>query len=68
MPAPLPERINASRTITYDVIEIKESLEELSPEDPPTDEQILEYIFDCIATDFGGWHGVIVQDENGYEL
>lgn len=68
MPAPLPERINASRTITYDVIEIKESLEELSPEDPPTDDQIMQYIFDCIATDFGGFYNVIIQDEDGNEL
>lgn len=65
---PLPERVNASRAITYDVIEIKESLEELSPEDPPTDEQIMEYVMDAIASDFGGFYGVIIQDEDGNEL
>lgn len=65
---PLPERVNASRVITYDVIEIKESLEELSPEDPPTDEQIMEYVMDAIASDFGGFYGVIIQDEDGNEL
>lgn len=68
MPAPLPERINASRTITYDVIEIKESLASLSPEEPFTDEEIMQYIFDMISMDFDGFSGVIIQDQDGYEL
>ena len=65
---PLPEYVNASRVITYDVREILESLTELSPDAPPTDEQIMEYVFDCIATDFGGFYNVIIQDEEGNEL
>lgn len=65
---PLPEYVNASRVITYDVREIQESLTELSSDAPPTDEQIMEYVFDCIATDFGGFYGVIIQDDNGDEL
>ena len=65
---PLPEYVNASRIVTYDVREILESLTELSPDAPPTDEQIMEYVFDCIATDFGGFYGVIIQDEDGNEL
>lgn len=65
---PLPEYVNASRVITYDVREILESLTELSPDAPPTDEQIMEYVFDCIATDFGGFYNVIIQDEDGNEL
>ena len=64
----LPEYVNASRIVTYDVREILESLTELSPDAPPTDEQIMEYVFDCIATDFGGFYNVIIQDEDGNEL
>lgn len=64
----LPEYVNASRVVTYDVREILESLTELSPDAPPTDEQIMEYVFDCIATDFGGFYNVIIQDEEGNEL
>ena len=64
----LPEYVNASRVITYDVREIQESLLELSPDAPATDEQIMEYVFDCIATDFGGFYNVIIQDEEGNEL
>ena len=65
---PLPEYVNASRVITYDVREIKESLVDLDPESPFTDEEIMEYIFDTIAMDFDGVYGVIIQDENGNDL
>ena len=65
---PLPEYVNASRVITYDVREILESLTELSPDAPATDEQIMEYVMDCIASDFGGFYGVIIQDQDGVEL
>ena len=65
---PLPEYVNASRVITYDVREIKESLVDLDPEPPFTDEEIMEYIFDTIAMDFDGVDGVIIQDENGNDL
>ena len=65
---PLPERVNASRVITYDVGLIKESLMDLDPEEPFTDEEIMEYIFDNIAMDFDGFSGVIIQDQDGYEL
>ena len=65
---PLPEYVNASRVITYDVREIKESVVDLDPESPFTDEEIMEYIFDTIAMDFDGVDGVIIQDENGNDL
>ena len=65
---PLPERVNAMRVLTYDVRDLKNTLTEEDPENPPTDEQIMEYIFDCIATDFGGFYNVIIQDEDGNEL
>ena len=64
----LPERVNASKVITYDVGLIKESLMDLDPEAPFTDEEIMEYIFDSIAMDFDGFSGVIIQDENGNDL
>ena len=65
---PLPERVSAMRVITYNVREIQEALTEEDPENPPTDEQIMEYVFDCIATDFGGFYNVIIEDEDGNEL
>jgi hypothetical protein len=68
MKMPLPERVNASRVITYDVGLIKESLVEMDPEAPFTDEEIMEYIFDTIAMDFDGFRGVIIQDQDGNEL
>lgn len=64
----LPEYVNASRVVTYDVREIQESLTELSPDDPPTDLQIMEYVMDAIASDFDGFYGVIIQDQDGNEL
>jgi hypothetical protein len=68
MNMPLPERVNASRVITYDVGLIKESLMDLDPEAPFTDEEIMEYVMDAIASDFGGFYGVIIQDDDGNEL
>lgn len=64
----LPERVNASRVITYDVGLIQESLMDLDPEVPFTDEEIMEYVMDAIASDFGGFYGVIIQDQDGNEL
>lgn len=65
---PLPEWVNAMRAITYNVPDIVVSLIEEDPDNPPTDEQVMEYIFDLIATDFDGFDGVIIQDEDGNEL
>ena len=65
---PLPKYVNASRVITYDVSLIKESLIDMDPEAPFTDEEIMEYIFDTIAMDFDGVDGVTIQDEDGNDL
>ena len=65
---PLPERVNASRVITYDVGLIKESLMEMDPEAPFTDEEIMEYVMDSIHSDFGGFWNVTIQDQDGNEL
>lgn len=65
---PLPEWVNASRVITYNVPNIVVSLIEEDPDNPPTDDQVMEYIFDLISSDFDGFDGVIIQDEEGNEL
>ena len=65
---PLPEYVNASRVITYDVSLIKESLIDMDPEVTFTDEEIMEYILDSIVMDFDGLSGVIIKDQDGNEL
>jgi hypothetical protein len=63
----LPERINAIKTITYDVPAIVESLEGMGMEDIDFD-VVMEYIQEWVFEDFGGVSGIIYQDENGEEL
>jgi hypothetical protein len=63
----LPERINAIKTITYDVPVIVESLEDMGMEDIDLD-VVIEYIQEWVFEDFGGDSGIIFQDENGNEL
>ena len=74
----LPKRINAIKTITYDVPSIVESLEDMGVEDIDFD-AVMEYIQDWVDEDFGslalgafptkgGDSGIVFQDENGEEL
>ena len=63
----LPERINAIKTITYDVPVIVEDLEDMGMEDIDLD-VVMEYIQEWVFEDFGGNSGIIFQDENGEEL
>jgi hypothetical protein len=63
----LPERINAIKTVTYDVPAIVESLEQMGMEDIDFD-VVMEYIQEWVFEDFGGDSGIIYQDENGEEL
>ena len=63
----LPERINAIKTITYDVPVIVEDLEDMGMEDIDLD-VVMEYIQEWVFEDFGGNSGIIFQDENGNEL
>ena len=63
----LPERINAIKTITYDVPAIVESLEGMGMEDIDFD-VVMEYIQEWVFEDFGGDSGIVYQDENGEEL
>jgi hypothetical protein len=63
----LPERINAIKTVTYDVPAIVESLEQMGMEDIDL-EVVMEFIQEWVFEDFGGDSGIIFQDENGEEL
>jgi hypothetical protein len=63
----LPERINAIKTVTYDVPAIVESLEQMGMEDIDL-EVVMEFIQEWVFEDFGGDSGIILQDENGEEL
>ena len=63
----LPERINAIKTVTYDVPAIVESLEQMGMEGIDFD-VVMEYIQEWVFEDFGGDSGIIYQDENGEEL
>jgi hypothetical protein len=63
----LPERINVIKVITYDVEKIaRDSHNEGLHLD--TVDDVLEFIEDWVAEDFGGLSGLIFQDENGNEL
>ena len=63
----LPERINAIKTVTYDVPAIVESLDQMGMEDIDL-EVVMEFIQEWVFEDFGGDSGIIFQDENGDEL
>lgn len=65
----LPERINVTHTITYNVGEVRESLAELNNIDPSEvkDYEITNLIDSWISEDFNG-NEVIIRDENGEEF
>jgi len=66
---PLPERINAIKTVTYDVPSLIIDLTDMGvPSEDITLEYILGYIEDWVDEDLGGSYGAIYQDENGNEL
>ena len=68
----LPERINAIKTVTYDVVQIVESLQAMNDDDSyePTLEEVMAYIEDWVYEDFynDDMSDIIFQDENGEEL
>jgi len=76
----LPERINAIKTVTYDVVQIVESLQAMNDygsrgddnAEPyePTLEEVMTYIEDWVYEDFynDDMSDIIFQDENGEEL
>lgn len=64
----LPQRINVIKTITYNVGQLRrEVLNDLGIELNTVDD-VMEYIEDWVADDFGGLSGLVFQDENGEEL
>jgi hypothetical protein len=63
----MPKRINAIKTVTYDVPAIVESLEGMGMEDIDFD-VVMEYIQEWVYEDFGHASGIVFQDENGEEL
>jgi hypothetical protein len=65
----LPERINVIKTITYHVPSIIQDMNQNNLEWIPQDvDDVLEFIEDWVAEDFGGLSGLVFQDENGNEL
>ena len=64
----LPQRINVIKTVTYEVGPLRrEVMNDLGIELNTVDD-ILEYIEEWVADDFGGLSGLVFQDENGSEL
>ena len=65
----LPERINVIKTVTYHVPSIIQDMNQNNAEWIPQDvDDVLEFIEEWVAEDFGGLSNLIFQDENGNEL
>jgi hypothetical protein len=65
----LPERINVIKTVTYHVPSIIQDMNQNNAEWIPQDvDDVLEFIEEWVAEDFGGLSGLVFQDENGNEL
>ena len=66
----LPERINATKSITYDVASIVDAMMTMEYKENEYDitiEDVLEWIGDDVEADIN-FSNVIYQDENGGEL
>ena len=65
----LPERINVIKTVTYDVPSILDDIKKMGVDfEINTVDDVMEFIEDWVAEDFGSLSGLIFQDENGVEL
>lgn len=64
----LPERINVIKTITYNVGQLRHEVRNDFGIELATVDDVMEYIEDWVADDFGGLSGLVFQDENGEEL
>lgn len=65
----LPDQINVSRHITYDVERLIEDLiDQGYTREEITLKTLMDYIQDWVIDDFGTESGVIYQDETGKEL
>lgn len=64
----LPSRINVIKTVTYDVESLRRDLDKDFGIELNTADDVLEFIEDWVADDFGSLSGLVFQDENGEEL
>jgi hypothetical protein len=69
----LPERVNAIRTVTYNVASIVETIVEMNAGDVKAEDVTLDEVLDIIAgwatEDLSSSHKeIIYQDQNGEEL
>lgn len=65
----LPERINVIKTVTYDVPAILDDIKKMGMDyDIQTVDDVMEFIEDWVAEDFGSLDNLVFQDENGEEL
>lgn len=64
----LPDRINVIKTITYNVGQLRHEVRNEFGIELATVDDVMEYIEDWVADDFGGLSGLVFQDENGEEL
>ena len=65
----LPQRINVIKTVTYDVSAILDDIKKMGMDfEITTVDDVMEFIEDWVADDFGGLSGLVFQDENGEEL
>ena len=63
----MPREINVVRGVTYHVEQIIEDIKSFDPGAEPTIKDVLDFIQDWIAEDFGD-NRVTITDENGEEL
>jgi len=64
----MPERINVIKTVTYDVESIRRDLSNDMGIDLDTVDDVMEFIEEWVAEDFGGLYGLVFQDQDGNEL
>ena len=64
----IPKRINVIKVVTYDVEAIRRDMHNDMGIDLDTVDDVMEFIEEWVAEDFGGLSNLIFQDENGNEL
>ena len=65
----LPQRINVIKTVTYDVPAILDDIKKMGMDfEIQTVDDVMEFIEDWVAEDFGSLDNLVFQDENGEEL
>jgi len=64
----IPKRINVMKVVTYDVEAIRRDMHNDMGIDLDTVDDVMEFIEEWVAEDFGGLSNLIFQDENGNEL